>query len=554
MKTLTVIIQTALLGVILYLLFPKGPDECLVRAKALTRSKVPFRSAARYYARLAQQKSPGFNEALARIDHLIRDRKYREAVEQLKQIETAYLFDRAPAVRAEIAAAEKRYRETRGNEAKQALEKQDWDRAFRAALDADPADPQIALILGHLFSRRNEVRQPDRAEAERYFTAAAEGGEPRAELAMAKLFESGFLSGYENLEAAEKWYRKAAEHGQQEAALRLGLMLIRSGRPEDAVPFLTAAAREGSADAQKQLGKLYLHGLGVQADFAQAVRWYEPSARNGDLESIMQLAEIFGAPESPLADQTQAVQWLLRAAELGHSTAQYELADRYESGNGTARSPENALRWYRKAAAGGSEAARIRLAEYGRPQRPHRPETESRPEPAVRTPPATPKPAAASPVPDRAKQENLIRAVQAFKNGNWSEAYHYAVNADQENVNVQLILAVLFLRGNGVARDLVRGFDYTRKAAAQKQPFACCLLAACYENGIGTKRNGRMAEINYLAAMRYGYTDAACYLAKMYLDGDVVPKNAEKARDFLLWARQRKSKAAADLLKKHFNE
>ena len=554
MKTLTVIIQTALLGVILYLLLPKDPDECLMRAKALTRSKVPFRSAARYYARLAQEKSPGFNEALARIDRLVRERKYQEAEEQLKQIETAFFFERAPAVRAEITAARKLYRKTRGDEAKQAFEKQDWDRAFRAALDADPADPQIALILGHLFSRKNDVRQPDRAEAAKYFTAAAEGGEPRAELAMAALFESGFLSGYENLEAAEKWYRKAAEHGLQEASLRLGSMLIRSGRPEEAVPFLTDAARNGSADAQKQLGKLYLHGLGVPADPAQAVRWYEPSALHGDLESILQLAEIFGAPESPLADQTQAVRWLLRAAELGHFPAQYQLAGRYESGNGTARSMENALLWYRKAAEGGSEAARTWLDEYEKKQQQLRREKELKR--IARTRRAAPKPAVKPPPPISmgTKQTNLIRAVEAFQTRNWSEAYHYAMNADQENDTIQLILGMLLLQGHGVARDPVRGFKYAQKAADQKNPVACCLLAACYENGVGTERNCQMAAVYYLVSMQRGYTDAACYLAKLYLKGNGVPKDATKARGLLLWARQRKSKAAADLLKKYFNE
>jgi TPR repeat protein len=66
---------------------------------------------------------------------------------------------------------------------------------------------------------------------------------------------------------AEKWYRKAAEHGLAEAQNNLGLMYVLGrGVPQDdstAVKWFRKAAEQGYAPAQNNLGEMRRQGRGV---------------------------------------------------------------------------------------------------------------------------------------------------------------------------------------------------------------------------------------------------------------------------------------------------
>ena len=86
---------------------------------------------------------------------------------------------------------------------------------------------------------------------------------------------------------------------------------------------LIAAAEEGNADAQNQLGDAYYDGIGVEQDYIQALEWY------------------------------------LRAAKQGHGIAQYNVAYAYANGIGTQKNTSEAIKWYGKSADQG-----IALAEY----------------------------------------------------------------------------------------------------------------------------------------------------------------------------------------------
>jgi TPR repeat protein len=66
---------------------------------------------------------------------------------------------------------------------------------------------------------------------------------------------------------AEKWYRKAAERGFAEAQNNLGLMYVLGrGVPQDdstAVKWFRKAAEQGYAPAQNNLGEMRRQGRGV---------------------------------------------------------------------------------------------------------------------------------------------------------------------------------------------------------------------------------------------------------------------------------------------------
>ncbi|SEI37382.1 hypothetical protein SAMN05216318_10131 [Nitrosomonas eutropha] len=82
-------------------------------------------------------------------------------------------------------------------------------------------------------------------------------------------------------------------------------------------------ARKGSADAQYQLGLLYLTGKGTLQDFSEASKWF------------------------------------ILAAEQNHPLAQYELGLLYQIGQGVEMDSEKSYVWFNLAAAAGIEQAAL---------------------------------------------------------------------------------------------------------------------------------------------------------------------------------------------------
>ncbi len=81
--------------------------------------------------------------------------------------------------------------------------------------------------------------------------------------------------------AAVQHYRFAAEKPLVAAQSRLGLLLHRTGKAEEAVKWLTLAAEAGDRVAQNNLGALYRDGRGVEKNLEAAQHWFRKSAEAG---------------------------------------------------------------------------------------------------------------------------------------------------------------------------------------------------------------------------------------------------------------------------------
>ena len=81
------------------------------------------------------------------------------------------------------------------------------------------------------------------------------------------------------------------------------------------------AAKQGHVEAQVGLGLLYYHGLGVDKDYAEAMRWYRLAAEQGHHNAQVQLGVMYyygvhyyGLP----SDYVRAYMWLSLTASRGH--------------------------------------------------------------------------------------------------------------------------------------------------------------------------------------------------------------------------------------------
>ncbi|MGD0098041.1 MAG: tetratricopeptide repeat protein [Terracidiphilus sp.] len=91
---------------------------------------------------------------------------------------------------------------------------------------------------------------------------------------------------------------KAGELGSLEAQRDFGALFATGDwtGPRDsvrAVEWYRRAAERGHADAQYNLGSMYLLGEGVQADPDEGLRWLQSSAEQGDEQSVRLLADLY---------------------------------------------------------------------------------------------------------------------------------------------------------------------------------------------------------------------------------------------------------------------
>ncbi|MFD2236196.1 tetratricopeptide repeat protein [Aureimonas populi] len=156
-------------------------------------------------------------------------------------------------------------------------------------------------------------------------------------------------------------------------------------------------ANLGDAAAQTLMGELYLRGLGVTRNEAEAARWYRVAAEAGVAEAqfrlAMMLVDGIGVPADPAAARdlmkqaadadnplaafnygqmliqssptggfAEAAGYFRTAAEAGVSDAQYALSQLYAYGQGVPeQSDVSARRWLHAAAVRGHETAQIDL-------------------------------------------------------------------------------------------------------------------------------------------------------------------------------------------------
>ena len=109
------------------------------------------------------------------------------------------------------------------------------------------------LGLARLQEFRVTGRQAALADALRWLKAAAEGGDPQAQLQLGTMYQEG--SGLiEDYEEAARWLREAAQRGVTDAMVRLGGMSLAgegvSKDPVEAYVWLNLAAARGERSAE----------------------------------------------------------------------------------------------------------------------------------------------------------------------------------------------------------------------------------------------------------------------------------------------------------------
>jgi TPR repeat protein len=223
---------------------------------------------------------------------------------------------------------------------------------------ADEGDVSAAYNLG------NHYLKDDPGLASHYLAAAAAKGHIDAMLNLAWLLRSDPVMRDEV--AAAKWYLAAANSGDSRAQLHIGCMLDEGlgiqRDPYAALCWFRKAADQGNPVAQYNLALMLDLGQGGEVDRVGAVRWYEASAAQDYEWALVNLAEMLLEGDGGLeVNPVRAQNLLLRAAKQDNSEAQFMLGELCSMESAVPRDQASALIWYRRAAAHGHPDAIQRL-------------------------------------------------------------------------------------------------------------------------------------------------------------------------------------------------
>ena len=169
----------------------------------------------------------------------------------------------------------------------------------------------------------------DYAKAREWLLRASAKNEPLAWYNLALMAEQG--QGEERNESeALALYAKAAEQGVVLAQSRLGWLLQKNGKTEDAVRWLGKAAEAGDITAQNNLGVILEQGQGMAKNLNEAARWYRKAAEAGDKVAQHNLGVLYRDGLGVERNENEALAWFQKSAEQGYAKAQLNLGQLYE--------------------------------------------------------------------------------------------------------------------------------------------------------------------------------------------------------------------------------
>ncbi len=154
-----------------------------------------------------------------------------------------------------------------------------------------------------------------------------------------------------------------ADELAQDSDYALGVQAFADGDFERAANLWLADAYKGFADAQFNVGVLYIEGKGVSIDRGEAVFWFEKAAVQGHPEAQYNLGHLLLEEKGDVERIGEGIEWWRKSAEQGFAIAQYNYGRAVFYGIGVEQNRPAAKDWIEKAVAAGNKRAQAFLDE-----------------------------------------------------------------------------------------------------------------------------------------------------------------------------------------------
>ncbi len=206
-------------------------------------------------------------------------------------------------------------------------------------------NPEADFQLG-LRASMQRLPGESPTKAYEYLRRSADAGHLEASFLLGSLYLEGFAGQQSSPQAAERYLKQAAERGHAGAQEKMGQYhLSTTNNPGEAVRWFQAAANQGLASAENNLGLLYAEGRGVNKDPARAFELINRAASKGLPGAKHNLGLLYKTGNGVAADPARAKQLFEEAAQLGYQRSQYSLAQMHMKGEGVPQNPVETLKW-----------------------------------------------------------------------------------------------------------------------------------------------------------------------------------------------------------------
>ena len=153
-----------------------------------------------------------------------------------------------------------------------------------------------------------------------WYDKAAEQGDLNAikNLALLHLYGHGTEQSYDK---AAYYLKKAADQGDKESKLTLAMLIVLDrgigihnyGSKNQSVDVIHALANQGYIDAQIEIGRLYLLGLGVLQDYQKAAEWFQKAANQSDRLAFYQLGVLYATGNGVMQNPRKAQEFFFNS-------------------------------------------------------------------------------------------------------------------------------------------------------------------------------------------------------------------------------------------------
>lgn len=187
-----------------------------------------------------------------------------------------------------------------------------------------------------------------------FYHNAADKGDNNAQVALGHLYLLGVKGVKQDLAAAAEHFLAAAGEHDLLSMSNLGLMYLHGlgveADPATAAAFLKAPVEDSLPIALNTMGYMHWHGIGVEKDADKAFSMFKKAAEGGYVDSVYNIALMHMKGEPPIQrDFRAAVQHFRVAAAQGHVPSLVKLGKLQAAGIGTARDCQSALINFRQA-------------------------------------------------------------------------------------------------------------------------------------------------------------------------------------------------------------
>jgi hypothetical protein len=319
----------------------------------------------------------------------------------------------------------------------------------------------------------------------------AKKGNLFSNLLVASCYQNG-IGVTKNPVEAVPYLKVAAQKHSVVAQRDLGLILLNSKKPNEAVNWFKQGAESGDLTCTFYYGKMLIEGLGISANPKEGANYLLKAAEAGFPQAQYYVGNCYMSGTGLTKNSDQAVVWYRKAAGNGVSNAQWALAQCYREGNGTPVNYDQAMYWYAEAVSKGHSKAFKQLVKDSIPESPF---------------------------------VAYLKGMKSYINKDFDSAFKDFKIVEKAKVVDGKVMEAAIVANNSYAKHNMKKGIKLLTDAAKTNAQAMYLLAALYEAGKGVDKNMDLAVDYMTKAANAGYGAAECALGDMYYEGRGVPQD-----------------------------